>query len=358
MSKRIVIILVVITLIFVAVYFILSYYAVRILQDQVQKNLPPGVTFSTLKLTRTHVSLIDISIVDPAGRLSLAKIGTMKIFPAIRTLFFSERIIINKIIMDNAGIFTYKNKQGRFLGPWIVAPAPKRREKSKPLNITIQSIITNNGTLLFTDFQTQPSNAKIQLTDLQTSIQNINLPDDSSKITFSSKGKIEKSKDASVKIEGWYISKNNEISIKNEINNADIHIFEPYYKKTLGNSIERGNTSLLAEINIFKNKLIADGTITLSELFLNQSSIYSSLFALKDLPSILKENNNKLESDFRVEGNLNDPDFKLSDEIVESIVLNMAKKYQFSLEKKGSDIIKDKAKKGIDSLGKKLDSLF
>lgn len=99
MLKRILILSEIFIVVLLAGFIVLSMYSVKFLQSKIQEKLGPGVFVSQIEATRRYVAGKGILIEDPVSKLKLLEIDEIRIYPAIRSIFYTRSIVIRKIVL-------------------------------------------------------------------------------------------------------------------------------------------------------------------------------------------------------------------------------------------------------------------
>jgi hypothetical protein len=118
-----------IVIILIGGYLGLSYYAVKLVQPQLQKMLGPGFTLKEIRVRLTHLSIKGVQYEGLHTKKKYLSIEEIKIYPAILSLFAGPLRIRDFTIREPSLSF-YRTKEGVFVGPWAVPGKEKKREPS------------------------------------------------------------------------------------------------------------------------------------------------------------------------------------------------------------------------------------
>src|SRR5512143_776915 len=69
-------------LLLIGAYILLSFYGVRLLNNQLQRWVRAGLTVSDVKVRPTYLSIMGVRFEDPQSKRRLVQIEEMRIYPA------------------------------------------------------------------------------------------------------------------------------------------------------------------------------------------------------------------------------------------------------------------------------------
>jgi hypothetical protein len=331
----------------------LSINSVKILQAKLQEKLGPGVFISQIEATRRYVAGKGILIEDPVSKLKLLEIDEIRIYPAIRSIFYTRSIIIREIVLYHPSFLIIRTRDSVVIMAGSTARRPQT-EKTKPTNkITIDKITIQEGKFVFIDHKNKSPPGVIKLLGIESTIEKIKYPfvkENRSPIKL--KSRLWSKSDGTIVLNGWILFKNFDMVLDASVRNAHIRSFEPYYKKHLGDLIEGGFFTMSAIIEIRNHILDASGNLRFFKLRINRESSKKIVVSPKNIYKIVKSQKNQIKTKFHAKGDLKDPDFKVSRAIITSIIGNLSKASGISLGKKGGSFVKEKAKQGVDAIKK------
>lgn len=166
--------------------------------------------------------------------------------------------------------------------------------------------------------------AQIQLRELDLELKNIQYPFISSHSFITLNGKINGGKkEGNIYIEGWVDLKNMDMETSFKVQEVDIKIFEPYYRKRVSAEIEAGHIDLEAKIRIKEKMIDAPGQLQLIDLRVKEEGTVLWIPA-KALISLLKDKGNRIQIQFHVKGNMGDPQFSLQETFLTRVAVSLA----------------------------------
>ena len=352
MLKRILILSAILIVVITITYWVSSIYSVKFLQSKIREMLGPEISISQIYATTRYVAGKGILFQDPLSKLKLLEVDEIQIYPAFRSIFYTRRIVIKKVVLYQPSFLIIRTRDSVVILPGSTTrrPPPKKKEKSST-KIIIDDIFIKNGKFVFIDHKKHSPPAVIRLYELETNIGNIRHPFVSEKRSpISLKGKLSAEKGGTINLNGWIAFTNFDMYLKTSVVNALLKPFEPYYKKSLGDLILGGYFTLSAGIEIRNHIIDASGNLRLFKLRINEKSTKKIIISSKTITKILKNQNNQIKTKFHARGNLKNPKFSLSKSILTSIIGNISKSSGISLGKKTGNFFKEKSKKGVDAI--------
>jgi len=101
----------VVILVFAGGYLLLSFYAVKFIQAQVQKMIGPGFTIAQIKVNATHLSIHGIRFEDPRTKQRFLGVEEMRIYPDLPS-FLQKRLGIREWTILKPSFFFYRTREG------------------------------------------------------------------------------------------------------------------------------------------------------------------------------------------------------------------------------------------------------
>ncbi len=111
-------------------YFVLSFYAVKFIQAQLQKVVDPGLTIGEIKIKPTYLSVKGIRYEDPLSKRRVFLIEEMRVYPDLSS-FLKGTLRIREWMILQPSFFLYRSREGRFIGPWATLG---KKEKGKEIS--------------------------------------------------------------------------------------------------------------------------------------------------------------------------------------------------------------------------------
>jgi uncharacterized protein involved in outer membrane biogenesis len=198
----------------------------------------------------------------------------------------------------------------------VPAPSPK-----EPLpNVNIGSLVLEKGRMQFTDKSIKPrytaelSDIKGRITGLSTN------PNSQAAINLNAK----LNRYAPFKVTGTVSPLREKLTadVKVNFDNIDLSPFSPYSGKFIGRMVEKGRLSLDLTYTIKDNQLTSQNKVFLDQFTLGKSvdSKDATSLPVGLAISLLKDRKGEIHLDLPVSGSLDDPSFKVSKVILQTLV--------------------------------------
>ena len=330
----------IIILILVGLIFIVGKnIAENSIKTNLQKNMGPGFSIEKIRLKLSSISGSNATLVDPQSNEKLLHIGEMRLYPVLSSLF-KKTVMITKIEINKPEIYIYKTPKGKVVGPWMPEGGMKKEEKAPPKKtIAINGIQINNGTLNFSDNAIQNPPSQVSFSNISSHINNLQIPSVSDKSTIDLKGVI--SGGGEISLGGWVDMKLRNTDVSINIKDADIKTFDPYITSTTPVIVNSGKAYLTSKIVVQDNKLSMPGTLEILNLQTRADPNRKSEILNTKMDSLLNQDRDKITVEFRVNGDLNNPDF------------DFTKALTLALNQSIGDTLGGKVKEGAVQKGKK-----
>jgi hypothetical protein len=367
----------IITILLIVGYLFASYYAVKFIQVRLQKVVGPGLTIAEIEIKPTYLFAKGIQYEDPLSKRKIFLIEEMRVYPALFS-FLKGTLNIRECMILRPSFFFYRSREGSIIGPWTtvekrekgkeISEDQERKEKGReiaddrerkgkePIAIKINRFRIRKGSVDFEDKEMGEPPAQIQLRELDLELKNIQYPFISSHSFITLKGKINGGKkEGSIYTEGWVDLKNVDMETSFKVQEVNIKIFEPYYRKRVSAEIEEGYMNLETKIGVKQRMIDAPGQLELVDLHIKEGGTILWIPA-KTLVSLLKDKGNRIRIQFHVKGNMDDPKFNLQETFLTRVALSLAEVLGIPIKVVGESVIKG-AGKGTEGLIEGLKSI-
>lgn len=347
-------------------YFALSYYAVKFVHTRLEKVGGSGLTFTGIEARPTYLSVKGIRYEDPQSRQGLLTIDEMKVYPDLFSPLAGTLRIREWVILQPSFFFN-RSRDGTFAGPWVKrgrtekeegSPGEaKTREGESTLRVRVGQFRIENGSIDFQDGKTEGSPAQIGLRELNLKIDNIQYPLVSLQSPIELDGKVRgRTKDGSLYARGWIDLESTDMETSLKVQEVELKTFEPYYRKRVSAEIESGYINLETMINLKKKTIDAPGWLDLHDLHIKESEGTVFWIPAKTLVSLLKKKEGRIHVKFRVQGNMDDPQFNLQENLLTRIAISFAEGLGIPIQIVGEKVIGGTIK-GTGGLAEGLKSL-
>jgi hypothetical protein len=265
--------------------------------------------------------------------------------------------------------FLYRSREGRFIGPWAtlgkkeegkeISDEKERKEKESIL-VKIDLFRIRKGSVDFEDMKPEGAPAEILLRELDLELKNVQYPFISSRSSIELKGKIKgRKREGNIDTKGWIDLKNMDMETSFKVQEIDIKIFEPYYRKRFSAEIESGYINMESKIAVEKKMIDAPGQLELVDLQMKEGGTLLWIPA-KILISLLKKKGDRIQIQFHMKGNIDDPQFNLQETFFTRIALSLGKALGIPIQVVGETMIEGTGKgaEGLIEGLKSIEKLF
>lgn len=330
--KKLLIVIGIVSIFLVGGYLVLSFYAVKFLQSQLQKVIGPGLMIREVLVRPTYLSVKGIRYEDSHLKQKLAEIEEVRVYPDLFS-FLKGSLKIRETLILKPSFYLYRSREGTFAGPWAglgqketgeKAPVGKGKREEKSFQVQVDLFRIEKGEIDFEDRKTEGPPAKFILKDLDVEMRDIHYPVVSVQSPIEFKGKMKgKARDGSLEMKGWINLSTTDMETTLKIQEIELKNFEPYYRKRVSAVIETGHMNLKSKIAIKKKVIDAPGELELADLHIQEGGTVFWIPS-KALVSLLKNKGNRINIQFHLKGNTSDPQFSLQESFLTRVAVSFA----------------------------------
>lgn len=376
--KRWIVVLSVALLCVIAGAFAAFQFAIHSLKEQIEKALGPQGEVKEIRVSLTGVEVIGLRIKAPPTQENAAKAAfwpaadqlraeRILVVPSFADLL-TGNITIRLLRVEGAYIAMLRARDGRMkvLPGLLEAKNPDETPKNKdPKNsgtaapaVKIGRIELANGVIEFFDATVKNPPHKLRLEQINAAIDKIQLPDLKGTSTINLVGTLKGIRqDGKISIAGTVEFASKESGIETRLRNVDLVSLQPYLLKAAETGIKKGALDLDLNSSVHKGILHAPGTLTIKDLEVTSTSGTLMGMPRNAVIGLMKSRDGKIALKFVLDGNINDPQFSLNENMAKKFSSSMANSLGISIEglARGVGSVGSSAAKGIgDSVGKLL----
>ena len=356
----------------IAGYFILTFYAVKLIQPHLQKVMGPGLTLEETKLRITHLSLRGIQYEAPGSKQRFIRIEEIRIYPSLRS-FLERSLHLKELTILQPSFFFYRSREGRMIGPWVTGkmgseekgekePSEEKREKSgEPIQFRIDRIRIQKGSVDFEDRKVGDPPAQIKLRDMDFRIRDIGYPVTALHSPVQLYAKMNgKGEEGSIDIEGWIDPKNMDMQTSLKIRRLEVKTLEPYYRKRVTAEIESGTMDMDSKIAVTEGRVDAPGEVDLINLHVKEGGGMVLWIPAETLVSLLEKKGHQIKVKFHVKGNMENPQFSLQETFLTQVAVAFAQALGIPIKVVGEEVLEGtlKGQKGLAEGLQSIEGLF
>ena len=188
---------------------------------------------------------------------------------------------------------------------------PSERKSEQPAAITIEQIALQDGTISFSDNLIKP-NVHAQMFDVGGTISGLSSKKDML-AEVNLRGKLYRSSPLEITGKLHPFPENLFADLSVNFKNIDMTRWDPYARKYVGYTLEKGNLQMELKYLLAKKKLDAQNNIVLDRLTLGEKvdSPEATTLPVKFAISLLQDRNGQIELGIPITGDLDDPQFSL-----------------------------------------------
>ena len=305
----------------------------RVIQHELDHLLGKNFSVQEIKLKWNKVEALHVSYKDPEGKIIFRADSVVLTTDLTRLL--KKDYTVSKAVLKNPYLYFETDLKGHIKPPF---PLHKEKGEKRPSPaFNIQKIEIQNGSIDYLDRKTPGEPVLTELRNIDLETENIIFPlaDDFSDYRFTARvsGKLSA---GTVQSQGKINLKTLDMDSKIKTNDLDVTHFKPYFQKKGDMNIKRGSLDLDMDMKISSGKINAPGRAVLKDLQFESSKSTGGKFL--DLPAhavlvFLKDNNDQINFHFIFAGDLNNPQFSVSEGFIERVSMGIAGKLGLPIKK-------------------------
>ncbi len=358
-----------VVVLFIGGYFILTFYAVKLIQPRLQKVMGPGFTLEEIKLKPTHLSARGIQYEDPQSKQRFFQVEEIRIYPSLLSLL-KKSIHLKELTVLQPSFFFYRSREGRMVGPWVTAEKEsegkeisgrKEKKRGESVEVQIDRIRIRNGSIDFEDRKVVDPPSKMKLKELDFEISDIRYPLASLHSSVELNGKMEgRAQEGSINIRGWIDAKTMDMEISLEIRGVEVKTLEPYYRKRATAEIESGTLEMHSRIVVKEKRIDAPGELDLINLHIKEGGGTVLWIPAETLVSLLEKKGHQIKARFNVKGNMENPQFNLQETFLTQVAFSLAQALGIPVKVVGEEVLRGtlKGEKGLVEELQSIEGLF
>ena len=324
------------------------HFAIRSLKSQVEQALGPQGEVREIRVGLTGIEILDIRIraQKNSGWPSEDELRAKRIVVTPNILdLLTARLSIDSIRIDEAYIAMLRTRNGQVkVIPSLLDPTETTAGKSatiradqssgnKGRQIAIGKILLNAGAVEFFDASVRATPVKLRLEQIDARLGKILLPQLTGHTAIKIDGVIKGNRqDGQLTIDGSMELATKESGLSTKLRGIDMTVLQPYLIRTAETGVRRGTLDLDLKSSVAKGKLRAPGTLTLSDLELASSSGTFMGLPRTAMIGMMKDKKGRLSVKFVLEGDVNDPEFSLNEQMTMRLGASLANSLGISLE--------------------------
>lgn len=352
----------IVILIAIGAFYGLSYYGVKLINNELQRRLGPGITIAEMRIKLTHLYGAGVRYEDPTTKRELLRIEEIRIYPALLSAIKGE-LRIREVTLVRPWFFFHRSQSGAWTAPW---PAGEEKNESRGTRqikrgasfaVKIDRIRVEDGALAIEDGKVEGPPAEIHFNRLNLDLGDIQYPFASVRSSITLKGKmVGANNEGVIETTGWIDFSTLDMDTVLTVREVDVKNFEPYYRRRVSAEIQSGYMSLQSKINIRQKMIDGPGTLELSRFYVREGGGSVLWIPTTTLVSLLRNRGNRIKVEFHVEGKIDDPRFSLQENVMRRLAISLAESLGVPVKIVGEEMLRGTFK-GVEGLAEGLKSL-
>jgi len=354
---------------FIGGYFVLTFYAVKLIQPRLQKAMGPGFTLEEIKLKATCLSARGVQYEDPRSKQGFFRVEEIKIYPSLLSLL-KKSLCIRELTVLRPSFFFYRSREGRLVGPWVTTKREseekeiseeERKKSGEPIQVQIGRIRIQGGSIDFEDRKIGDPPSLMRWRELDVEIRDIRYPLASLPSPVELNGKMEGgARKGSITLRGWVDAKTMDMETSLEIRDIEVKTLEPYYRKRVTAEIESGTLDVDSRIAVKEMRIDAPGELDLINLHIKEGGGTVFWIPAETLASLLEKKGHQIKAKFHVKGNMENPQFNLQETFLTQVAISLAQAMGIPIKVIGEEVLQStfKGEKGLAEELRSIERLF
>lgn len=351
------------------------FLALRLLKSQIEAALGPQGEIQDIRLSLSSVEIDGLTIrAAPAPQKGIhwpaeheLQAARVIVTPDLRSLL-SDTIRVHKIRVEQAKLPVVRTPRELLLVPSLLGERNSEEQgqsgykkvaleqdvpTDKAKTIRIGEIELVDGEVDFYDASVGHKLHRIILTSIQGQVRDLKLPtlDEAEALEFH--GRLPAGGEAGdFSLTGEITPATLDSTLRLALHNVPLLAFQPYFIKTADTQVKRGNMDLDLDSRVKSRHLHAPGQLRLQGLELSGGGGFAGL-TRQAAVALIKDRRERIDLQFTLEGNLDDPRFSLNEQFYVRVGAAIAESLGLSVESLG------KGAGGIaEGLGSAIKKLF
>ncbi len=300
-----------------AAQLLISPYVKNLIIDNAKRSFGVSVSIGNCNLSvlQRRIVLYDIKVANPENKDDyLIKAKQLSADFYLIPLLFNKQVLRTVSLTDPEAIL-YLDESGALKIPEMkTSPDQKAVKKPKP-GILFARLIATNGNFKFIDRKVSKPATITEFSAIGCDIENSPSLFEGKIITKADiKGKIEHQGKFTIKGKGDFLSKPISFDGDIKIESVPLEKFSPYYANSISIIVKKGNLFIDTKALCDKGNLDVKNKVRIENIDIQPigDPTQTVLFELKtsDIIELLKDENNAVNFEFNITGDLNKPDFK------------------------------------------------
>lgn len=333
------------------------------LKRQVLAALGPEATIGGVRIGLGSVVVEDLAVAAPKDWPSeqTLRAKRLSVAPDLGALFSGEYHVGN-ITIEQGYLSMLRTRDGKLkLLPSLLGRAKSEEKSDSSFALKIDAIELKDSQLDFYDASVRRKPLNVRLESVQAKLEELDIPALQGRSRLEAEGRLKgRGRDGTVKLAGWLELATRESDLRLTLRNVDLVPLEPYLLKASEAGVERGQVDLDIHSQVKQRRLKAPGRLVLKDLKLRSGGGVGGTFMGVSRSAViasLKSGGDRIDLEFVLEGNLDNPKFSLNETMSVRLAVGMAASLGVGLV----DLVKDAGTatgRGLEAVGDAVGNLF
>jgi uncharacterized protein YhdP len=338
------------------------HFAARTLERQIEQALGPNSEVGAIDLRWNAVEIHQLRLRAGAHWPTTDELRAerIRIEPDWRSVF-SRQIRIARIVVSNGYLSTLRSTEaGLRLLPSLLKQTGTAGDRAKLPSLRVDRIELADCTMELYDASVRRPPHRIRLEHLQSTIGPVALPDLTGQTRLDLQGVVQGPKtDGRLDIAGWIEVASRDSALKARLRGVDLLALQPYLIKATETGVRSGTLDLDLDVTVKQQHLHAPGLVTLHRLELTEGSRFLGL-PRSAILALMKDGRQDIALRFDLDGRLDDPKFRLNENLAARMGASLASSLGISFEgiARGAETVGTAVGSAAQGVGKAFKGLF
>jgi hypothetical protein len=308
---------------------------VGILRDKVVKALGPGSEIAALRVGWSTVEVEGLRIQAGPGWPATDSLRAERVVitPSVRTLL-SDQVRVRSVTVTRPYLSALRTRDGQLqVIPGLLG---SRAGHERAGTVAISDITIEDGMVDLFDATVSQPPLKIRLEQVHATVGEVVAPTLMGKSRFDMTAVVKGvQRDGRVQISGWAEVATRDSSVRMVLQSVDLVALQPYLVRATETRVQKGTLDLELDSEVRKHHLRAPGRIVISDLeFAPARGAWDTFMGLPRgaVVNSLKSKGNKIEVNFVLEGDLDNPHFALNEAFATRVAVATAERLGVSIQ--------------------------
>ena len=330
-------------------------FLARTIQTRLLAALGPDAVMDGVEIGFRDVTIANLRIKGKGkGGPDPLSVERIIVTPSLRSLPTGQ-IRLSSIELERPIVAITLKANGKVEFP-LPLPAPGAGEAGgkQGRQVAISQLRVHDARIDLTDLSVPDRPVRLRLEKVEAAVQQLAIPLAPGKSSLEFEGLLRgRQADGLVRLSGWVEPMTQDASVKATLRSIDLTLLTPYLLKVQEVKVDRGRLDMDLDFQVGQRKVHAPGKATISDIQLSSApGLVNSFMGLPrhGVLNLLKSRDGKIDLAFLVEGDLNDPRFKLQQSFVTAMATGLAEQLGVSVKGVGGGVV-GLGKKGAEALG-------